>query len=118
MLIPRAAKHLLAFRKDPIWFGMEVAYVFFIVQSPPKKKSNNPAVTSGPNRPVLNLRLAAPVMAILLSKNKKRLKNLSFLRRVKQTRGTTQIAKIDFATSSKSGNFYALTQHARETSTG
>jgi len=37
MLMPREAKHLLAFRKEPIWFGMEVAYVFFIVQSPPKK---------------------------------------------------------------------------------
>jgi len=43
-----------------------------------------------------NLQIAAPVLAILLSKNKKRLKKRSFLRRVKQTRGTTQIAKIPF----------------------
>ena len=41
-----------------------------------------------------------------------------FLRRVKQTRGTTQIAKAHFATSSKSNNFYAFTQHTRETPTG
>ena len=40
------------------------------------------------------------------------------LRRVKHTRGTTQIAKDYFATSSKSNNFYALTQHTRETPTG
>lgn len=34
MLIPKAAKHLLAFRNAPIWFGIEVAYVFFMFQSP------------------------------------------------------------------------------------
>ena len=47
-------------------------------------------------RSALNLQIAAPILAILLSKNKKRLKKRSFLRRVKQTRGTTQIAKIRF----------------------
>ena len=32
--MPSIAKHLLAFKKAPIWFGMEVAYVFFMFQSP------------------------------------------------------------------------------------
>ena len=61
-----------------------------------QRKSNYPAIMSASIRSALNLQIAAPIPAILLSKNKKRLKKRSFLRRVKQTRGTTQIAKILF----------------------
>ena len=61
-----------------------------------QRKSNYPAIMSASIRSALNLQIAAPIPAILLSKNKKRLKKRSFLRRVKQTRGTTQIAKIRF----------------------
>ena len=50
-------------------------------------------------------------------KNKKHVSKRT-LRRVVITRGTTKIADIKICRSSKSVNFYALTQHSREASTG